>query len=432
MLVRNRRPGFSGSLSAPAGSPASQGLDGSLQGLTPGHPGWRSFVWALFLAGFVTFDLVFAPQAFLPTLSAELNLNADTAAISVSATTFGVAAGVLVWASVSDRIGRMRAIRLSLILAFVVAVAVPFLPTIETLLAARFVEGLLLGAAPAVGMAYIAERVDGRWAAQAAGTFVAGNTIGGIVGRIGSGLVADFGGWRLAFGASTVIAAASIGAFLLLTRQIQDRPPQSTPVSAFAGIRANLRDPYMISLYLQGFLLMGAFGVIYNYFGYHVQEAPFLVPPAVVSLIFVAYLAGTASSRLSASFVGRFGHLRVILFGISTMIVGLALMLVPSLVVVIVGFVIFTIGTFSAHPVASGLTGQRAQLGRAQATALYQLSWLAGTSFFGWLAGVVFVSAGWTFAVLMVALMCAASGIIAVVGLRVFAGRRPLPPRRDN
>jgi len=108
------------------------------------------------------------------------------------------------------------------------------------------------------------------------------------------------------------------------------------------------------------------------------------------------------------------------------------LMLVPSLVVVIVGFVIFTIGTFSAHPVASGLTGQRAQLGRAQATALYQLSWLAGTSFFGWLAGVVFVSAGWTFAVLMVALMCAASGIIAVVGLRVFAGRRPLPPRRDN
>jgi YNFM family putative membrane transporter len=422
--VRSRRPGSSGSISAPAGSPAPQGLEGSLPSLAPGQPGWRSFVWALFLAGFVTFDLVFAPQAFLPALSTELNLNADTAAISVSATTLGVAAGVLVWASISDRIGRMRAIRLSLILAFVAAVAVPFVPTIETLLAARFIEGLLLGAAPAVGMAYIAERVDGRRAAQAAGTFVAGNTIGGIVGRIGSGLVADFGGWRLAFGASTVIAAASIGAFLLLTRQIQDRPPQSSPVSAFAGIRANLRDPYMISLYLQGFLLMGAFGVIYNYFGYRLQAPPFALSASIVTALFGVYLAGTVASRYSGALARGIGTVGALVTGSAAMLVSLPIMAVESVPVMVLGLVLFTVGCFTAHPLASGLSGRSARSGRAQSTALYQIAWLGGTGVFGWLGGIVYASVGWTTTLAWVALLCVLAATSAGLGAAVARARR--------
>jgi YNFM family putative membrane transporter len=422
--LRNRRPTSTRLASAAGGSRAPQELETSLPSLAPGQAGWRSFVWALFLAGFVTFDLVFAPQAFLPTLSSQLDLDADTAAISVSATTFGVAAGVLMWASISDRIGRMRAIRLSLILAFAAAVAVPFLPTIETLLAVRFVEGLLLGAAPAVGMAYIAERIDGRWAAQAAGTFVAGNTIGGIVGRIGSGLVADIGGWRLAFGASTVIAAASIVAFLVLTRQIHDRRPQGSAVSAFTGIRANLRDPYMISLYLQGFLLMGAFGVIYNYFGYRLQAPPFALSASIVTALFGVYLAGTVSSRYSGALARRIGTAGALVAGSSAMLVSLPVMAVESVPVMVCGLVLFTVGCFTAHPLASGLSGRSARSGRAQSTALYQIAWLGGTGVFGWLGGIVYASAGWSATLAWVALLCVLAATSAGLGAAIARARR--------
>ena len=403
------------------------------RGFDQGEPEYRRITLALFFAGFATFALVFDAQAVLPAIGADFGIDPSAAALTLSAATIGLAASVLPWAWLADRLGRAKAMQISLSIASLLGFLAPLMPTFEAVVVTRALLGLALGAVPAVGFAYLTEELALRRVSIAAGIFIAGNTFGGIAGRLIAGPLSETVGWRPALLAVGVLALASAIGFLVAippARGFQPFAPQ--PYSLRTRITFQLRDPMMLGLYAQGFLLMGSFGAIYNYFGYHVQESPFLVPPTVVSLIFVAYLAGTASSRLSASFVGRFGHLRVILFGISTMVVGLALMLVPSLVVVIVGFVIFTIGTFSAHPVASGLTGQRAQLGRAQATALYQLSWLAGTSFFGWLAGVVFVSAGWTFAVLMVALMCAASGIIAVVSLRVFAGRRPLPPRRDN
>jgi YNFM family putative membrane transporter len=386
--------------------------------LTPGAPGWRAFTGALFLAGFATFDLIFAPQAFLPGLSSDLRIDAGGAAIVVSATALGVAAGVLPWAAVSDRVGRMRAMRTSLVLAFVAAAAVPYLPTFETVVAVRAVEGLLLAAAPAVGMAYIAERVDGRWAAHVAGTFVAGNTVGGIVGRLASGFASDIGGWRLAFATSTVIAAGSIAAFLVLTRARRDIVPGHVAGSAWSGVMANLRQPGMVALYAQGLLLMGAFGVVYNMFGYRLQAPPLAVPAAITSLVFVVFLAGTFASRRSASLARRIGSTRALIAGSSAMLVSLPLMAVSSITVMVAGLVVFTVGCYTAHPLASGLSGRSARGARSQSTALYQIAWLGGTSVFGWLGGVVYAGAGWFATLGVVAVLCLLAAIVAAVAIR--------------
>ena len=58
--------------------------------------------------------------------------------------------------------------------------------------------------------------------------------------------------------------------------------------------------------------------------------------------------------------------------------------------------VILTIGFFAAHAIASGWTGQRATVGRAQATSLYNLFYYGGSSVVGWLGGVVYQQFGWT------------------------------------
>lgn len=377
--------------------------------LAPGMPGWRAFAGALFLAGFATFALIFAPQAFLPVLSAELGVAADAAAGTVSATTLGVAVGVLVWASISDRIGRMRAIRISLLLALVPAAVLPVLPDLDLIVAARFVQGLLLGAAPAVGMAVVAERVTPRWAAHAAGTFVAGNTIGGIVGRLASGFAADLGGWRIGFVIATVLATVSVAAFLVVGRHLGTGTPVVARTSAREGVSANLRDPSMLALYAQGFLLMGSFGVVYNFFGYRLQAPPFALSASVTSSLFVVYLAGTVASRRSGAVADRLGTTGALVAGSVAMLASLPLMLVPSVPVMVGGLVLFTVGCFTSHPLASGLSGRSARVGRSQATAIYQISWLGGTSLFGWLGGVVYASAGWPATLVLVAVLCVAA-----------------------
>lgn len=387
------------------------------QRLTPDSPGWRSFTAALFVAGFATFDLVFSPQAFLSGLSRNLHIDAGSAAVVVSATALGVAAGVLPWAGISDRIGRMRAMRISLVLASVAAATVPFLPTFETVVAVRAVEGLLLGAAPAVGMAYIAETVDRQWAAQVAGTFVGGNTMGGIVGRLASGFNSDWGGWRIAFATSTVIAAVSIAALLLLTRGQDSERPVREGGSAWRGVVTNLRQPSMVALYLQGFLLMGSFGVIYNFFGYRLQAPPLAVPTAITSVVFVVYLTGTIASRRSAMLAHRVGTRGALLAGSVVMLASLPLMAVTSIPVMVTGLVLFTVGCFTAHPLASGLSGRAARRGRSQSTALYQIAWLGGTSVFGWLGGLVYAHDGWFATLCAVAVLCVLAAVVAAVAV---------------
>ncbi|WP_411720170.1 MFS transporter [Mycetocola sp.] len=415
-----------GRLSSPADlSPGQQERETVIEAekLAPGMPGWRRFVWALFLAGFATFNLVFAPQAFLPVLSADLRVTADIAAATVSATALGVAAGVLGWASISDRIGRVRAMQLSLALALLFAIPIPFLPNLEAVLAVRFAEGLVLGAAPAVGMAYIAERVHARSAAYVAGTFVAGNAIGGIVGRLVSGFAADLGGWRLAFATTTIISALVIAAFLIVSRRLRNqRAARSAPTAV--GMAANLRDPYMLAVYLQGFLLMGAFGVIYNFFGYYLQAEPFALPASTTSALFIVYLAGTLASQRSGALAARIGTTRALVAGSVAMLVSLPVMASNLIPVMVAGLVLFTVGCFTAHPLASGLSGRSARVGRAQSTALYQIAWLGGTSLFGWIGGIAYASGGWAATLVLGALLCIAAAASAAIGSTVFAKRR--------
>ena len=385
----------------------------------------------LFAAGFATFALVFDAQAALPALSAAFATTTAEAALTVSATTLGLAASVLVWAVAADRIGRVAVMRLSLAAALVVALCLGLADGLWQLIALRGLLGVALGAVPSVAMAYLAEELAPGLVSIAAGIFVAGNTVGGIAGRLVAGLGSAWWGWQVGFALVAVLAVAMATVFWLAI------PPPRGFVPGDRGdyrlrtrILFQLTDPVMLGLYAQGFLLMGAFGAVYNLLGYRLLEEPFGLPATWASLVFLAYLAGTAASRWGGVAALRWGHLRVILAGIGIQLAGIGLLASDRLLVTLAGLVVFTVGCFTAHPVASGLTGQRALLGRAQGTALYQLAWLSGTALFGWLAGLLFDRWGWDAVLELVGGLCLLAAGLGWLGLHTFAGRRPPLPAR--
>ncbi|GLK16599.1 MFS transporter [Herbiconiux flava] len=409
-------------MNPPAESPAWRGFE-------RGERAYARIVVALFAAGFATFAQIFDAQAVLPALGRELGVPAAGAALTVSATTIGLAISVLPWASVADRIGRIAAMKISLVSATLLSLLVPLMPGFESVLVMRGLVGLALGAVPAIAVAYLAEELHGSWVGVAAGTYVAGNTIGGIAGRLVAGPLSEVVGWRSGLLAVSVLGAVAAATFFVLVPAARGFVRvREVAVPLRTRILFQLRDPVMLALYAVGFLLMGAFSAVYNYLGFHLTGAPFLVPETLVSLLFVAYLSGTVASRVSGGLGQRIGYLRVMLGGIAVMVAGLVLLFSDSLAVVIVGLVVFTVGCFSAHPVASGLSGRWAQLGRGQSTALYQLAWLSGTAFFGWAVGVVYDGAGWSATLLTVLGMCGAAALAAGVGIGLLGRRRPVPP----
>jgi YNFM family putative membrane transporter len=301
-------------------------------GHTRGSVAYGRLLAALFCAGVATFAQLYSPQAVLPLISADLRIGAAEAALTISASTVGLAIGVIPWSTLADRIGRVRAISVSVTIATVVGLLVPFAPSYQLLLAGRFLEGLMIGGVPAIAIAYLTEEVDPAHAARAAGTFVAGTTIGGLMGRLVSSPVADIAGWRVGVFTVAVLCGFAALSFVKLAPQPRGFIPSKLSGANPDGglgrrLLVNLRSRRQLTLFAQGFLLMGGFVALYNFLGFRLTGAPFFLPPFVVSLVFVAYLAGTWASSRAGAEATRFGRKRVLLVSVLIMGAGVAVTL---------------------------------------------------------------------------------------------------------
>lgn len=398
-------------------------------GHAPGSPLYRRLIAGLFFAGIATFAQLYSTQAVLPQIAADLTISPATAALTVSATTLGLAAAVIPWSIVADRIGRIPAMAIGVIAATVLGLCAPLSGEIGLFLVLRVAEGVALGAVPAVALAYLSEEVRPRYAAAAAGSYIAGTTVGGLLGRIVAGVVGEFSGWRIGIWTVATVCALAAVLFLVLIPRAQGFVPRRFDEQGpgiIARLTASLRSPQLLALYAQGFLLMGAFVAVYNYLGFHLSEPPFHLPVWLVTLLFLAYLAGTFSSPWAGSLASRFGRYPVLLVAILATACGALLMLVPSTPLVLGGLLLFTAGFFAAHAVASGWTPVAATAQtRAQASSLYYFGYYAGSSLFGWALGLVFGATSWTWFVLLIVVMCAVSAAIAMLGLRAARTGRP-------
>lgn len=390
-----------------------------------GHPkGSRAYgriLAGLSCAGVATFAQLYSTQAVLPLLAADLRVTAAEAALTISLATVGLAATVIPWSFLADRIGRVKAMMWGITAATVLGLLVPLSANFGVLLVLRLLEGMALGGIPAIAIAYLNEEVSKAHAALAAGSYVAGTTLGGLSGRLVAGPVGELWGWRSAALAVSLLATIAAVAFLVLVPRARGFVPARAAGlrSAVRTLGGHLRNIRLLALYAQAFLMMGGFVAVYNYLGFRLSGAPFGLPATVISLIFLAYLSGTFSSRWAAGMTSKYGRRNVLLGGLGLAVGGLALTLTQSLVLILCGLVVFTGGFFAAHSIGSGWTGAIATTGRAQAASLYNLAYYLGSSLLGWAGGLVFQARGWNaLAGAVIALACLTAATVAVVHSR--------------
>lgn len=378
----------------------------------PGHRDYLRVLVALPAAGVATFIQLYAIQGILPRLSAELAVTPSDAGLTVSAATAGIAVALLPWAFAADRLGRIRVMSISLVAAAVVGVAGAFAPTFEALVALRVLEGAALGGVPAIAVTYINERVRQDARAFAVGIYIAGTTLGGLLGRVLIGPLSVGLDWRAALATVTGVAAVAAGVFFVVMprRAIMRARPTTTRAVARAVLR-----PQLLVICTQGFLLMGGFVVVYNYLAFRLEAPPFDIGAGDAGLVFLAYLAGTVSAPIATAAIARRGRAFAFLVSTGTMAAGLALTLAPELPAVIAGVIFVTAGFFGAHAVASGWAPVVVHGGRAQASALYNIAYYVGSSLMGWVGGLAFEHGGWTaLTVLVATLLVAAAALTAV------------------
>ncbi|MEU8561314.1 MFS transporter [Streptomyces cyaneofuscatus] len=402
----------------------------SAERLEPGRPGYRKMSFALFAAGVAAFALLYSTQALLPAISASYGVSAGQASWTVSAATGALALCVLPLSALSERFGRRQMMTASLTVAVLVGMLVPFAPSIGWLIALRAIQGAALAGLPASAMAYLAEEVRPKALIAAIGLFVAGNSIGGMSGRILTGWVAQAWGWRAALAAVGLLAVACAVAFHFLIPKARNFTPGTLNPKALAKtVATHLGNPLLVRLYAIGALFMTVFGAVYTVIGFRLVDEPFSLPQGIVGSIFLVYLVGTVSSAAAGRLVARLGRRGALYLAVSTTAAGLLLSLSQSLAAVLLGLVLITAGFFAGHAVASSSVSRTATTGRAQASALYQSAYYLGSSAGGTLGAVAFHAGGWAATVALGLLAVLGVVSITLYGTRVArAERRALVP----
>lgn len=361
-----------------------------------GTPMFMRTVLALFSGGFATFALLYCVQPMMPVLSHEFSINAAQSSLILSVATGMLAIGLLITGPISDRLGRKPVMVTALFCAALFTMISAMMPTWEGILLTRALVGLSLSGLAAVAMTYLSEEIHPQHIGLAMGLYIGGNAIGGMSGRLITGILVDFVSWHIAMliiGGLALIAAAVFWRILPESRNF--RPRSLHPRSLLDGFTLQFRDAGLPWLFLEAFLLMGAFVTLFNYIGYRLLAEPYHLSQSLVGLFSVVYLSGIYSSAKIGALADKLGRRKVLWSVIVLMLAGVALTMFTPLPVVIVGVLMFTFGFFGAHSVASSWIGRRALKAKGQASSLYLFCYYAGSSVAGTAGGMFWHYAGW-------------------------------------
>jgi predicted MFS family arabinose efflux permease len=207
-----------------------------------------------------TFDR-FTIGPMLVTIAADLRVSLED--VAAAASLYFLLYGVMqpVWGMLSDRLGRVRVIRLTLIGALVPGLLSAFAPSLAVLVVARaFAGGLFAGVIPA-SLVYIGDTVPILTRQKALADQLAASAVATALATVGAGVAAYLGLWRLAF-AAPVVASCCLGLFLT---RLPEPERESENAGPLASVGSVVRRPWAVLVVLLA-LIEG--GVILGFLTY--------------------------------------------------------------------------------------------------------------------------------------------------------------------
>ncbi len=379
---------------------------------------------ALFAGGFNTFAILWGTQPLLPEISKEFHISPAASSLSLSSTTIALAISMLIAGSLSEVFGRKPVMTFALVASSILSILTAFSPSFHLLLLCRILQGITLAGLPAVAMAYLGEEIDPKSLGMAMGLYISGNSVGGMAGRIISGILTDHFGWRFALeGIGVISLVASVVFWFILPKSTHFQAQAFAIKSLLTGLLSQFKQPSLIYIFMTGFLLMGSFVSLYNYIGFELIAPPYSLSQTLVGFIFIVYTVGTFSSTWMGMLADQYGKKKLIQVSLVILLVGACITLETSLWVKIIGIAVFTFGFFAGHSIASSWIGQLAKQNKAQASGLYLFFYYLGSSVGGTVSGIFYSSFGW-FGVISMIVVFAVISIILSTRLGVTKVRR--------
>lgn len=371
---------------------------------------------------------MYLPQ--LPELAARLQTSDALAQATMSVCLIGLGIGQLVAGPLSDRFGRKRPVVLGVLLFAVFSFACAIAPSIELLLAARFLQGLAGAAGVVISMAIARDLFEGAELSRMLSLLTLVTFTMPIIAPVIGGLLSNVTDWRGIF-----VVLGGIGIALTLLAILGVRETLSTSLRhdgpLFGGTAAHLgavfRDPLFMAVFAASCLGGLAFFSYLSMSSFVLQDELGLTPQLFSMLFAMNALAELGGAQLSRLLVRRFGPRRMYLAGqVSGAATGLLLLgatlagAPPWLFLAFLALFLAGIGISGPNGTVLALTSHGGRAGTASA--------MMGMAMFtfGGLGTPVIAELVGTTALTMASVLAAGTVLAAVIALTIV---RRLAPR---
>ena len=382
----------------------------------------RSGLRLLQLAAFFSSFDRFAVAPMLVTIAASLE--ASLSEVAATASLYYLFYGLMqpVWGMLSDRLGRVRVIRLTLLGAAVAGILSAAAPTLAVLIATRALAGGLFSAVIPASLVYVGDTVGMDSRQKALADLMAASAVGTALATVLGGLAAYLDAWRLAFAAP---ALAGVVLVLLLTRLPEPKgfaaAYREGPLVQLGRV---LRRPWAVVVVgialVEGALILGGL----TFLAPSLESSGF--SPAVAGLAVGLYgLAVLGWSRAVKLLANRLGASALILMGGGMLALGYAAGAMEQSLASVSAAAIFVGGGFAfMHSTLQTWATEVVAEARATVISLFAAALFVGSGVAAMAAAPLAEAGSFELLFALAALVAVPLGLFAALARRRYAGYR--------
>lgn len=368
----------------------------------------------VFYTTIFAFSALYTPQPLLPMMRADFGVTESTASLLVTVTLLPLGFAPIIYGFLLQSVTARRLIVFSVSIIMASELGIFFSHSFFFILLMRFVQGLCIPAILTSLMTYLSTMSRAQSVQRIMSLYIASTIIGGYFGRLLSGLVATYFGWRYSFLAIF---------FAMLVNLVLLQWLRSDTAVAFTRLRLGaitdiLRVNGFLRVYLVIFVTFFTFASVLNFLPFRLTEIGGELSELRISTIYTGYLTGGLAAFFSSRIIAALGgEPRVILLALAVYLLSMLFFLTSSTTLAFINMFLFCAGMFLVHAVAPGLINRHAGNKKGVVNGLYISCYYAGGTLGSYLPGLVYRHFGWTtYVYVLAAVVVLAIGIAS--GLR--------------
>jgi YNFM family putative membrane transporter len=346
----------------------------------------------LYICTILVLCTLYGAQPIQPLFQEEFALNGFQAVIFTTVIMFPLGIAPLFYGYALESWSSRQTLRVTLLLLGLLEVCFAFSNSYIVLIAIRAAQGFLIPAALTSLISYVSTSSTHENIQRALGNYVAMTIMGGFLGRLFSGILSEYFGWRPFFFLVGVGLLISFFAILGVTKDAKATfvKPTKKEVVNVLKIRHNF------FIYATIFCVFFTFQGVLNFLPFELKSINENLGESKVGLMYAGYIIGLITALNVTRIIGFFkGERRAMLAGMCIYIAGLGMFNVEDFSVMFGSMFVFCLGMFMVHSIATGFVNKMAKEHKSITNGLYLSFYYAGGTLGSFLPGVFYQYLGW-------------------------------------